>query len=1018
MNHEAGSDGGALWSDADDGVAARRCRSLLSALEGAVFHLDADGALVEVDDDFVESTGFARSALDGAHVSRVLDDDHAGALEGALDDHAPGEALALDVTAETASGARFDAEVRVTPLEEDGRRAGAVGLLRAAAGDSATVDGADGTGDTETEEQLRWREEQLSRLMDNIPGMVYRCENERGWPMEFVSEGCRSLTGYDPTALVSGDVSYGRDLVVEADRDDLWEEVQSKVDDRASFSITYRIETADGETRWVTDHGRGIFEDGDVVGIEGVITDVTERKRVEAELEESERRYRTIFEQFPNGAVALFDDDLRYTAAGGSAFAEIGDAAADVVGQTIHERYPEELAATLEPKYRAALDGEAADFEFEFHDRVWQAHTHPIEDDGDVSDGLIMVQDVTERRERERALERSEQRYRTLVDNFPNGAVALVDEDLRYQTIGGSPPEGIDAAREELVGETVREALPADLAERLAAAYEAAFEGESMDFEYEGGGRVYRFYTVPVRDDDGDVFAAMGMSQDVTEQKAQERRLRDAKGQLEAATEAANIGTWEWHVPDDEFVAGASLAKIFGVDPEAAREGVPIERMTASIHEDDRERVEAKIQETLDDCGEYEAEYRVRDADGEVRWVFARGHVDCDEDGDPVSFPGALADITERKRAEQELQQQRNQLETLFDVLPVGVVVADADGGILQANDTAAAIWGGDVFDADCVDEYDRYPVREADTGEPVPPEEMTLARVVDGEEVTEPDVYEIDAFDGATRVVRLEGRPIRDAAGEVTRGVVTLTDITERRRYQKQLEESNERLEQFAYAASHDLQEPLRMVSSYLSLVERRYGDELDADAQEFLEFAVDGADRMRDMIDGLLEYSRVETRGDPFEPVDLDDVLADVREDVKMRIEETGAEITSADLPTVQGDVTQLRQVFQNLLRNALEYSGDGPPRVHVDSERDGDEWVVAVEDEGIGIDPADADRVFEVFQRLHSREEHEGTGIGLALCRRIVERHGGEIWVESTPGEGSTFYFTLPVEVERDG
>jgi signal transduction histidine kinase len=220
-------------------------------------------------------------------------------------------------------------------------------------------------------------------------------------------------------------------------------------------------------------------------------------------------------------------------------------------------------------------------------------------------------------------------------------------------------------------------------------------------------------------------------------------------------------------------------------------------------------------------------------------------------------------------------------------------------------------------------------------------------------------------------------------------------------------LEESNERLEQFAYAASHDLQEPLRMVSTYLQLIEKRYADKLDEDGREYLDFAVDGADRMRDMIQALLEYSRVDTRGDPFESADLNEVLADVRDDLQMKIDETAAEITAEELPTVTG---QLRQLLQNLLDNAIEYSGDEPPRVHVAAERDGNRWTVSVSDEGIGINPDDADRVFDVFQSLHAPDEHDGTGIGLALCERIVERHGGDIWVDSQPDEGATFSFTL--------
>ncbi|WP_175416334.1 MEDS domain-containing protein [Natrinema versiforme] len=245
--------------------------------------------------------------------------------------------------------------------------------------------------------------------------------------------------------------------------------------------------------------------------------------------------------------------------------------------------------------------------------------------------------------------------------------------------------------------------------------------------------------------------------------------------------------------------------------------------------------------------------------------------------------------------------------------------------------------------------------------------------------------------------------------------------DERERRleRSNERLEESNKRLEQFAYAASHDLQEPLRMVSSYLQLLEKRYGDDLGGDGEEFLEFAVDGADRMREMIDGLLQYSRVETKGNPLEPVDLDDVFESVREDLRVQIEETGAEITADPLPPVRGDASQLRQVFQNLLANAIKYSGDEPPRIHVSAERRirGRTRVISVEDEGIGIEPDEQERIFDIFDRLHSREEYDGTGIGLALCERIVERHDGDIWVDAEPGAGSTFSFTLRPPTEGE-
>ena len=228
-----------------------------------------------------------------------------------------------------------------------------------------------------------------------------------------------------------------------------------------------------------------------------------------------------------------------------------------------------------------------------------------------------------------------------------------------------------------------------------------------------------------------------------------------------------------------------------------------------------------------------------------------------------------------------------------------------------------------------------------------------------------------------------------------------------------EQLRTSNERLEQFAYAASHDLQEPLRMVSSYLQLVERRYGDELDEDGREFIDFAVNGADRMRTMVGKLLEYSRVTNRGAPLEPTEVEAVLDAVLDDFGLLIEETDATITTDDLPTVDADANQLEQLFQNLLSNAMKHGGEDAPTVHVGVERLDDAWQFSVADEGTGIDPAYHDRIFNVFEQLHREEELEArsVGIGLALCERIVERHDGEMWVESEPGEGATFFFTLP-------
>jgi len=226
-----------------------------------------------------------------------------------------------------------------------------------------------------------------------------------------------------------------------------------------------------------------------------------------------------------------------------------------------------------------------------------------------------------------------------------------------------------------------------------------------------------------------------------------------------------------------------------------------------------------------------------------------------------------------------------------------------------------------------------------------------------------------------------------------------------------EELARSNRELEQFAYVASHDLQEPLRMVGSYVQLLERRYKDKLDEDATEFIAFAVDGAQRMQRLINDLLMYSRVGTRGKELVRTSCERILELTLANLRAAIDESGAEIAHDALPEVVADETQLVQLLQNLIGNAIKFRGDGPPHIEVSATQDEEEWLFAVKDNGIGMDPEQAERIFRIFQRLHTQEEYSGTGIGLAVCKRIVERHGGRIWAEAAPGKGSTFCFTIP-------
>lgn len=359
-----------------------------------------------------------------------------------------------------------------------------------------------------------------------------------------------------------------------------------------------------------------------------------------------------------------------------------------------------------------------------------------------------------------------------------------------------------------------------------------------------------------------------------------------------------------------------------------------------------------------------------------------------------------------------EQRQTEKKYELLFDNMPELLAYINDDGVIQTVNPAMAEAYG--MTESELVGQslYDLHP------------DEIADKRVEAGREALETgEPTRIEDAVGGRHFAQIYVPA--DIPGEPPLFQVSARDVTDRKQAQgklettvEKLEKSNERLEQFAYIASHDLKEPLRMVTSYVQLLESRYGQELDEDAREFMDFAVDGAKRMQAMIDGLLEYSRVDTDGDAMEETDLDTVLANVRDDLAVKIGDADAEVDADPLPTIVADRNQLRRLLQNLIANAIKYSGDDPPRVHVSAAQQGDKWVIAVEDHGIGIPESEQDDVFDVFNRVHERGEESGTGIGLAVCRKIVERHGGDIWLESAEGDGSTFFTSFPItEVEDE-
>ncbi len=398
----------------------------------------------------------------------------------------------------------------------------------------------------------------------------------------------------------------------------------------------------------------------------------------------------------------------------------------------------------------------------------------------------------------------------------------------------------------------------------------------------------------------------------------------------------------------------------------------------------------------------------VHNKDGNVIPVLYNASVYRDESGDVIGVFAAARDISKLKKVQDELRfasiYNRSLIEASLDPL----VTIGAEGNITDVNKATEKVTGysrDELIGTDFLDYFTE------------PKKAREGYQKVFNEGSVRDYALEIKHKNGHITPVLYNASVYRDDSNNVIGVFASARDITELKEAEKilklkldELTRSNAELEQFAYVSSHDLQEPLRMIASYLQLLERKYKGNLDSKADKYIRFSVDGATRMQKLIDDLLEFSRVTTHAQEFKPTDLEFIFAQVQSNLEVSIKENNALISHDPLPTIMADKTQITQVFQNLISNALKFRSESQPEIKISVEKRKNDWLFGVMDNGIGIDPKHSDRIFDVFKRLHKKKDYPGTGIGLSICKKIIERHGGQIWVESELGKGSIFYFTL--------
>ncbi|MDW7733240.1 MAG: PAS domain S-box protein [Methanolobus sp.] len=748
-----------------------------------------------------------------------------------------------------------------------------------------------------------------------------------------------------------------------------------------------------------------------------LLLQINERKQALEKLRESETRYRTLFNQSPDGVVIT--DPQTATAI------EFNEAAHRQLGYT-REEFKQLRIFDYEAK--ETFEETKAHIEKVLHEGRDDFETLHHTKGGEIRNVLVTVQifelsgqtvfqsifrDITDRKRFEDALRQSEEKYRTLIENTQDGVFIVQDAKVQFANKAACRMAGYTL--DEAIEKDFREFVAPEDLEMVIGHFNRMMAGEDVPREYElralrkDGAKIIVNMNVELINYSGRV-VIMGVAKDITERKRLEEALHVSEERYRNLYHEAPIAYMSAGSDGRIRMVNKRSVELLGYseDDLLGREVFDLYADTPS----GKEKARALFMQFLAGEEIREEELEMRRADGRLIWIRLTVGPILDTEGHVVESRSMVVDITEHKRIDDALHASEERYRLLFERAGDAIFIVEAEGDnkgeIIAANQAAADMHGY------AVDELITMKITDLDA--PVASEKVIygIKHILRGELIKTEIIH---------RKKDSTVFPVEVSAGllelEDHKHILAFyRDITERKQMEEKLKQtmtdfarSNAELEQFAYVASHDLQEPLVTVISFTQLIANRYKGKLDKDADEFINYIVDGGIRMQRMINDLLAYSRVGTHGKPFELTGFETIFDQSMANLKIAIEESGAVVTHDPLPALVVDASQIVQLFQNLLSNAIKFRSTEVPRVHVSAEDKGNEWIFSVRDNGIGMAPEFFEQIFVIFQRLHSEDAYPGTGIGLAICKKIVERHGGRIWVESAPGNGSIFYFTIP-------
>jgi PAS domain S-box-containing protein len=843
-------------------------------------------------------------------------------------------------------------------------------------------------------------------------------------------------------------------LVDAEDRESVLQTSRHTQETGEPFTLEYHITTPKGEKRVIQEIGYGkTGTNGKVTHLFGTAQDITERKRVEEELKKKNTFIQTVLDNLPIG-IALNEIDKGRAFYVNKKFEEIYGWSKDEmkdIPDFFEKVYPDKKYRE-ELKLKIIADIQSGDISRMHWEDCIVTHkdgsTHiinavniPLAEQNTMVSTVI---DITGRKRAEDELRESEERFRYSFD-YAAAGMCIVGIDYKFQRINITFKEMIGYDEDEIKNFTFSDIThPDDLSiglSQIKKMLDGEIDNASVEKRYIGKDKriIWAYISISlIRNINHQPQFFITQLIDITERKQAEQELIIANKELKKAGEeltekefflresqrVGNIGSYKVNFVTEYWQSSETFDSIFGIDKNYDRS---IAGWLEIVHPDDRQNMDEYLRlEVIGKRKSFNKEYRiVRNNDKQTRWVYGRGDVKFDDSSNVTNMIGTIQDITERKNEEELLRQSEINLRAIFENTDTGFYLLDKEANIIAfnkiVNEFANLSFGFELQEKQNLIKL-FAPERQQQFAD-------IFSETIKGTNIT----YEINypQIDGTIIWYSVSGNQVHNSNGKVVGVCVAVNNITERKLAELQLQEnekaitnlnenlkkraeelavSNEELERYAYVTSHDLQEPLRMVTSFLQLLQKKYDQQLDDTAQKYINFAVDGAARMKTLILDLLEFSRISSVKQRHTIINLNDVVAKTRLALKAPIDESQATINVPFLPQVCGNESQLLQLFQNLIGNAIKYKSNLKPVIEIGYTETPGEWQFYVQDNGIGIDQKFFEKIFIIFQRLHNKKEYEGTGIGLAICKKIVELHGGKIWVESSKEHGSKFYFTI--------